>query len=373
MTAGARPTVEFEATLITRGGGIGAKRIMEQHLERGNFINSFTRWERVEPGTLTLDNSEPLPLSVLQEVKPLAIEPDDLLHDLSTNDARTAAKRGAPSYYGGVACANGRSRLVVLSQQPRPAVERRLEIIADVRLREEFQVRDGDNVRVCIFNRLDWLRRRLTPKPWFEKWRDPREFFLAADRSMELFKPDEILGLAGVQHLYDAFISGLFARIWNEHSPCDVRLLEDKFPDAQLQHKGGTLDLEITMADRKDRRMAVEHRKLRAMREDGELFTLPFDWDEHRQYALEAVRRVCGEKARKYLGSSDSDRQVQVHLLVYVNFPTFASPVLSNKEMVQITEPWRHNFQSIWLLRGARLFRAWPTPHELTATTDPTN
>lgn len=348
-------------------------RVMEQHPERGEFIKSFAGWERVEPGTLTLDNSEPLPLSVLEDVKPLAVEPDALLRDLSANDARIAAKRGAPSYYGGVACANDRSRLVVLSQQPRPAVGHRLEIIADVRLREELQVQDGDNVRVGIFNRLDWLRRRLTPKPWFEEWREPRDIFLAADHSMELFEPDEILGLAGVQHLFDAYVSGLFARIWNEHSPCEVKLSEGDFPDAQIRDEGGTLDLEITMADKKDRRMAAEHRKLREMREDGELPTLPIDPDEHRQYALEAVPRVCGEKARKYLGSSDTDRQVQAHLLVYVNFPTLAGPVLCDEEMVQITEPWRHNFLSIWLLCGARIFRAWPTPRELTATTDPIN
>ncbi len=49
-----RSIVEFEATLITRGGGTGAKRVMEQNPERSEFIKSVTGWERVEPGTLTV-------------------------------------------------------------------------------------------------------------------------------------------------------------------------------------------------------------------------------------------------------------------------------------------------------------------------------
>jgi hypothetical protein len=47
-------SVAFRATLIDRGGGTGAKRIMITHPERGEFIRRLTGWEFVEPGTLTL-------------------------------------------------------------------------------------------------------------------------------------------------------------------------------------------------------------------------------------------------------------------------------------------------------------------------------
>jgi hypothetical protein len=47
-------SITFRATLIDRGRGTGAKRIMNAHPERGEFIRRLTGWERVEPGTLTL-------------------------------------------------------------------------------------------------------------------------------------------------------------------------------------------------------------------------------------------------------------------------------------------------------------------------------
>ncbi len=211
----------------------------------------------------------------------------------------------------------------------------------------------------------------IVPKSWFETWRSPREFFRKADECMGQFEPDEILGMTGVQHLFDAYVAGLFARIWNDHRPCEVRLAKGEFPDAQLRHVEETLELEITMADQKDRQMAVEHRRLREMRERGEVATVPIDQDRDKEYALEAVPRVCSQKVKNYLGKEHSDGQVSTNLLIYVNFSTFAGPVLSDEEMIRRTEPWKDNFLSIWLLCGARIFCAWPTQSAMSAQTDP--
>ena len=100
----------------------------------------------------------------------------------------------------------------------------------------------------------------IVPKSWFETWRQPGDFFRKTDECMGQFEPDVILGMPGVQHLFDAYVAGLFARIWNDYQRCKVRLVESEFPDAQLRDAKGTLDLEITLADRKDRKMALEHR-----------------------------------------------------------------------------------------------------------------
>ncbi len=188
---------------------------------------------------------------------------------------------------------------------------------------------------------------------------------------MGQFEPDVIFGMTGVQHLFDAYVAGLFARIRNDHRSCEVRLAEGDFPDAQLRDTEGTLDLEITMADGKDRQMAAEHRQIRELRERGEVPTLPIDRERDRGYALEAIPRVCAQKVKKYLGSEQSDLQVPETLLIYINFSTLADPILSDEEMVKLTEPWRHNFPSIWLLCGASIFRAWPSPQTLSALTDP--
>src|SRR6478672_9930737 len=96
-----RISVQFEATLIDRGRGTGAKRIMEAHRERAEFIRRLTSWKRVEAGTLTLDHAVPLPLPALSGVSPLGVEPDGLLLNLSPSDAKIAELRGPPKYYGG--------------------------------------------------------------------------------------------------------------------------------------------------------------------------------------------------------------------------------------------------------------------------------
>ena len=178
----------------------------------------------------------------------------------------------------------------------------------------------------------------IVPKSWYETWRSPREFFLTTDECMGQFQPDVILGMTGVQHLFDAYVAGLFARIWNDHRTCKVRLVEDEFPDAQLRDIGGTLEFEITMADREDRQMAAEHRHIREMRERGEVPILPIDRKRDREYALEAVPRVCAQKVKNYLGSEQSVRQVPATLVIYVNFSTLDGPVLSDEEMVKLTE-----------------------------------
>ena len=150
------PGVHFRAILITRGGGAGAKRFMEEHPEREAFILTFAPWQRVESGSLTLDHAKPLPLPALQDVVPLALEPADLLRGMTQRDARISAMRGAPAYYGGIIRAGEHSRPVILSQQPRPACEHRLEILADVYLRKPLQVTDGDVLAVDVYEGADW-------------------------------------------------------------------------------------------------------------------------------------------------------------------------------------------------------------------------
>jgi hypothetical protein len=188
---------------------------------------------------------------------------------------------------------------------------------------------------------------------------------------MSQFEPDEILGMPGVQHLFDAYVVGLFARIWNDHHACSVRLVQDSFPDAELRDQSGVLKIEATMADQKDRRMAQEHRLWRERRERGEMAALPIDRELDREYALEAVPRVCQQKVRKYLGSASATGRVEVALLIYVNFSNLAGPVLTDEDMSALTERWQDNFEAIWFLSAARIYRAWPSALAMHAISDP--
>jgi hypothetical protein len=129
---------------------------MDAHPERTEFIRRLTGWQRVEAGTVTLDHAVPLPLPALSGVSPLGVEPDGLLLNLNASDAKIAELRGPPKYYGGIAFSRNISCRVVLSQQPRPAVQHRLEILSDVFLRSALQVKTGGLIYVEVFNSEDW-------------------------------------------------------------------------------------------------------------------------------------------------------------------------------------------------------------------------
>lgn len=211
----------------------------------------------------------------------------------------------------------------------------------------------------------------LVPKSWFEEWHEPRSFFSATSNCMEQFEADEILRMPNVQYLFDAYVVGLFARIWNDHNVCTVRLLPGDFPDAEISDREGKYPIEITLADRANRRMAEEHRLWREQRQRGEPSWRPINREQDREYALEAIPRACRNKVEKYLGSPHSDRAVPVALLLYVNFSTILGPVLTDQEMADLTAPWKGNFTAIWLLCGAIAFRPWPTPSAMSAVSDP--
>lgn len=188
----------------------------------------------------------------------------------------------------------------------------------------------------------------ITPRKWFESWREPGEFCDATRHSCELTPLTKELP----QYLRDVYVAAAFARIWDNHSRCDVRLVpeSERFPDAQLRVGGALLDLKVTMADKKDRRMWEEH-KLWA--------TKPAEWkpplsksaEAQRAYATEAIPRVCAKKAGKHYARPP-------HLLIYLNV---GSTLLTPEELARLTEPWKGNFESIWLLCGIDAVRVWPT------------
>ena len=192
--------------------------------------------------------------------------------------------------------------------------------------------------------------KQLRPAEWFESWRQPAEFYRAADEGLEAFFRART---APAKYLREAYVAGAFARIWrDDRGPCQVRLVPEKqrFPDAQLKTEGGTLDLEATMADEKDRPMFKIWRDTLAMYERGE--APPIESAEtKRRIAREAIPRVCRQKAEKhYVGEGPTS------LLIYVN----AGPAVSAEEMARLTETWKDDFEAIYLLCGMDAVMAWP-------------
>ena len=161
---GVQPGTQFEGMLIDRSAGrygLGApssKELMEKVPEWPAFIRSITGWQRVEPGTLTLDCVKPLPLPTLENVVCLGTEPEDLFMGYSPKYARLLReKRGPRRFYGAFAHTGQRTHVAAVSQQATPAVEHRLEVYSDEKLRDLLQVRTMDVVYVDVFHKDDWF------------------------------------------------------------------------------------------------------------------------------------------------------------------------------------------------------------------------
>jgi hypothetical protein len=95
---------------------------------------------------------------------------------------------------------------------------------------------------------------KIMPRTWFEKWREPGEFYRAADKGLAILctelRRNERIKFSPPQYLVDAYHARMFARIWrDDQGPCKVRLAPEDPPDALLKPTSGSdLNIEITMA-----------------------------------------------------------------------------------------------------------------------------
>ena len=190
----------------------------------------------------------------------------------------------------------------------------------------------------------------MKPAEWYESWREPEEFYRAADENLDVFF---WAGDTLPKYLRDAYVVGGFARIWEDNrGPCHVRLVPEKelFPDGELKTEAGVLHLEATMADEKDRPILKRLHELRDMYQRGEAPPLA-DVEKKRRIAREAIPRVCRQKAGKHYAGRGP-----ISLVIYVN----SGPVLSAEEMARLTEPWKDDFEAIYLYCGTEVVIAWP-------------
>jgi hypothetical protein len=188
------------------------------------------------------------------------------------------------------------------------------------------------------------------PRDWFECWRDPSDFFCTAWQQIK-----STIGSVQPQYIEEAYIAGLFACIWNYHNTCKIRLLADIFPDAQLNVSGHLIDLEIVTADRYGRKRWKEQKEIIESFKRGNL--VPTDCPEKlRDEALSAIPRAVRKKAKRHYSTPP-------HLLVYsmiVQTPEVTYPLFSVDEMAALTEPYKANFESIWVLSGIENVMLWP-------------
>ena len=139
-------------TVKNRSGGHGtysASVVMQTHSKWTQFIRSIENWDKVEHGTLTLDECVPLPNAALDSLPALRIEPSpDKLFGSDPTYVRLMKRRGERRFYRGIARAKFLSYAVLVSQQREPACEHRLEVYANDKLRAVLGVKEGD--QVCV-------------------------------------------------------------------------------------------------------------------------------------------------------------------------------------------------------------------------------
>jgi hypothetical protein len=154
--------------------------------------------------------------------------------------------------------------------------------------------------------------------------------------------------------LREAYAAAKFTMIRAQVRPCKVRLIDPatEFPDFEIRFDDAIEQFEQTEADREGRRRGDEYSEADRRVASGAPAGLSHcDPDEEMAAAPQAISAALECKAKKHY-------QPRPHLLVYVNFPTDnGRPPLKDLQAVQLVEPYRASFLSIWLLWGDNAVR----------------
>jgi hypothetical protein len=196
------------------------------------------------------------------------------------------------------------------------------------------------------------------PAEWFERWWNPQALLEDTRARMDAI-PRSSRFKSELKPFREAWAAAKFATIRGQGRACDVRLVDPAtvFPDFQIRLDGVIEQFEQIEADREGRRRHAEYKESDRRAAAGETAGLKHDDpDEEMAAAPQAISIALECKAKKHY-------RPQPHLLVYVNFPTDnGRPPLKDLQAVQLVEPYRETFLSIWLLWGDNALRCWPNP-----------
>ena len=201
------------------------------------------------------------------------------------------------------------------------------------------------------------------PAEWFDRWWNPQallESALAQIHAIPGSVPGNLLfNKPALKPLREAYAAAKFATIRPQARHCEVRMVDpgSRFPDFEIRFDAASEQFGQTEADREGRRRADEYGEAHGRVASGAPAGLKhYDPDEEMAAAPQAIAVALECKAKKHY-------QPRPHLLVYVNFPTDnGRPPLKDLQAVQLVEPYRETFLSIWLLWGDNAVRCWPGP-----------
>jgi hypothetical protein len=194
----------------------------------------------------------------------------------------------------------------------------------------------------------EWFHHWWEPQTLLERWREDKEA-IPGDIPGNRFFNDPAL-----KPLRETYAAAKFASIRGRVRPCKVRLIHpaSEFPDFEIRFGEAVHQFELTEADREGRARGTEYREAdRRAASHARPELRHCDPDEEMAAAIPAISAALDRKANKQY-------RPRPHLLVYVNFPTDnGRPPLNDLQAVQLAEPYRSSFVSIWLLWGDNAVR----------------
>ena len=130
-----------------RGGLPSESELLELNPQREEKILKATGWKRVEPGTLNLrvDDND---VNRLLEVKETFFEPPDEVY--YPTHQYIPEERGGYNYYFATAKSEGKTQGVLVRRGKDNPLPGRLELFAEINLREHFRLKDDDEISLRI-------------------------------------------------------------------------------------------------------------------------------------------------------------------------------------------------------------------------------
>ena len=183
-------------------------------------------------------------------------------------------------------------------------------------------------------------------RAWLLQWRSPLEMLNYVDDVMECAGGRSHFNQAGIQFIYDAWAAAEFAVF---RKATRVRLINDEWPDFEMELGGEAQQFEITEADLPGRRRGQEYRE----RPKGSVDDPEEDWYKRASQVSAALCSSSARKAKKHYSG-------RAQLLIYLNIPVYE---IYQKEIEgcfgDATAPAKDQFESVWVLWKARAYHVW--------------
>lgn len=198
---------------------------------------------------------------------------------------------------------------------------------------------------------------RLTPdeiarhKAHLSKWQTPSDMEAYYDEVNAYIGSCDLFNQAGVDFLTEACAAARFARFCGAQA---VRLVDDVWPDFEIEIDGSVEQFELIEADLPGRRRGEEYRE-----GIGEVEDIEEGWSADVERVPKILRSAVERKVAKHY----SDRR---NLLVYLNvwFPLSGDgddPLKRRIEecFVSASEPAKNAFEQVWILWERACYRVW--------------